>query len=529
MAVTQKSNQNIILTAMILAVSMTTIDQTIVALSADTIQSGLGISHAAMTWSVNAYLLATAAFFMLGGRLADVFGHKRMAIIGIIGFALCSLLCGLTPSGNIADTWLITARAVQGFFTALMFPAALGIVLASFSEQGRGKAMATFFGITGAVTAIGPILGGDLTEWTWRSIFFINLPIALLALVLIARQYVPETRVNAPIDWKGAATVALGMGLAVCGLQQAGTWGWNSALTWAFIVCGLAFLGIFVLLEEKVRYPLLRIGLFKSRAFSLSTIAVIFASMAFIPIFFFMSVYAQISLGLSVNQTGLLLLEFFIGFVIASRYGGQIFDKHGARIPLLAGGALGAAAFAWWATKLGELQDGGAFFSSPQFWPTVLAGAGLGLMFSAAATDIANRGGAQAYGASTGISQTAKNLGGAVGLAIFSALLATQLNANLTQSFTALGASATDASAVAQNINSGQQSSQSSGDFDKLPPPVQKEFKDAVRTSYANANKPVFYGMSATMAIVFVMGLLYPHTTAQEKAARKVGGVSLAT
>lgn len=504
---------------MILAVSMTTIDQTIVALSADTIQSGLGISHAAITWSVNAYLLATAAFFMLGGRLADVFGHKRMVIIGIVGFALCSLLCGLTPYGNFADTWLISARAVQGFFTALMFPAALGIVLASFDDKNRGKATATFFGITGAVTAIGPILGGDLTEWTWRAIFFINLPIAILALALIAKQKVPETRVKAPIDWLGAATVAAGMALAVCGLQQASSWGWDNVLTWSFIATGLILIGVFVFIEKKVRFPLLQIDLFKSRAFSLSSLAVLFSSMAFIPIFFFISVYAQISLGLSVNTTGILLLEFFIGFVIASRYGGQLFDKHGARKPLLLGGAIGTVAFAWWASKLNELQDGGAFFNSPQFWPTVLAGVGLGLMFSAAATDIANRGGAKAYGASTGISQTAKNLGGALGLAIFATVLATHLNTNITQSFTALGATPAQAQAVAQDINSGSQSHKSDSDFSKLPPAEQEAFTNAVQESYANANKPVFYGMSAAMAIVFFIGVLYPTTASRNNKA----------
>lgn len=152
------------LTGLIIAVSMTTIDQTIVALSAPTIESDLGLSHAAMQWAVNGYLIATAAAFLLGGRLADVFGHKRMVQLGIVGFGLTSLLCGLAPAGTYAGAWLSTARALQGVACAIMFPAAIGIVVQSLPREGRAKAMAAFFAITGAMTAVGPIAGGFLTQ-----------------------------------------------------------------------------------------------------------------------------------------------------------------------------------------------------------------------------------------------------------------------------------------------------------------------------------------------------------------------------
>lgn len=130
------------LAGLIVAVSMTTIDQTIVALSGPTIESDLGLTHDAMQWAVNIYLIATAAFFLLGGRLADVFGHKRMALIGIAGFGLTSLLCSLAPTGDLAGAWLIGARALQGIAGAIMFPAAIGLVVQGFSREGRAKAMA---------------------------------------------------------------------------------------------------------------------------------------------------------------------------------------------------------------------------------------------------------------------------------------------------------------------------------------------------------------------------------------------------
>ncbi|MEO5950346.1 MAG: MFS transporter [Candidatus Saccharimonadales bacterium] len=506
-----KNNQKIVLWSMILAVSMTTIDQTIVALSADTIQTGLGVSHSVIVWSINAYILATAAFFLLGGKLADVFGHKRMVVIGIALFALFSLLCGLTPSGDIAGPWLITARALQGVSTALMFPAALGIVRAGFPLESRGKASATFFSITGAMTAIGPIVGGYLTDWTWRSIFWINVPIAIVALALIAKRKIEDKSERHPIDWQGGALIAASMGLSIAGLQQAGTWGWDSVLTWLFIAAGLAFLVAFIQFERKAQYPLVKLHAFKNRGFSLSVLATFFSSMAFIPIFFFISVYAQISLGLDVSTSGLLLLEFFIGFTVASIYGGKIFDKKGARIPLIMGGLLGGIGFAWWASKLSILTDGGSFLSSPQFFPTVLAGAGIGFMFSAASTDIANRSSEKAFGESTAISQTAKNFGGALGLALLATLLATQLNTNLVNSFTALGASASDAQSVAKDINSqAQGDKQNSSSESSLPKDVQDKFNNAVRDGYAESTKTVFYSMSGAMFIILILGLMYP-------------------
>lgn len=506
-----KQNQNIILVAMIFAVSMTTIDQTIVSLSADTIQKDLGISHTAITWSINAYILATAAFFLLGGKIADVYGHKRIVIVGIIGFALFSLLNSLTPSGNIAAPWLITSRTLQGASTALMFPAALGIVLSQFSKSSRGKAVATFFAITGAMTALGPILGGYLTDWTWRAIFWINIPIAIAALVLIARQHFTETKTSEPVDWKGGILIATSMAFAITGLQQAGTWGWDSHATWVFIALGIIIFAAFVQYQMSgLRYPLLRITAFKERAFSLSTLAVLFSSMAFVPLFFFLSVYSQISLGLDVTNSALPLFEFFIGFLIASRIGGGIFDKRGAKIPFIIGGAVSTAGFIWWASKLTDLNDGGAFLSSPQFWPTVIAGAGIGFMFSAAATDIANRSPSQSYGEATAISQTAKNFGGALGLAVLATVLTTHLTTNLSTAFESFGASSAEAKTVANDISSGSQSSTESKQLAELPEKTQLELKEAVQESYAEATQPVFYGMSAAMAVVFLVGLAYP-------------------
>ena len=176
------TNKNLVLAAMVFAVAMTFIDQTIVAIAIPNIQKELSLSATGAQWVINGYLLALSALFAFGGKLGDVLGRRRMVVIGVIGFAVASAACGFTPTGSIAQAWIIFFRVVQGATAALMFPAAVGIVVASFPLRERGKAMAIFFGISGGLTAIGPIAGGFLTQWTWRAIFWINIPVAIIAL-----------------------------------------------------------------------------------------------------------------------------------------------------------------------------------------------------------------------------------------------------------------------------------------------------------------------------------------------------------
>src|SRR5271156_3680129 len=195
-------SRSLVLTAMIFAVSMTFIDQTIVSIAAPTIQHNLGLSSSGMQWAINAYLLALAAFFAFGGRLADTVGHRKMVVLGVIIFAGSSALCGLTPTGGLAEAWLVAFRAVQGLGGAIMFPAAIAIVVGTFDLHSRGRALALFFGVAGGLTAIGPIAGGYLIQWTWRAIFWINIPVALIALILIALSIPPRSTTAA---WRSSS------------------------------------------------------------------------------------------------------------------------------------------------------------------------------------------------------------------------------------------------------------------------------------------------------------------------------------
>lgn len=507
------------LIACILAVAMTMIDQTIVAICGPEIQDKLGISHDALQWTINGYILATAATFALGGKLADHYGHKRLGMIGIAAFGITSALCSAAPSGNahLAEVWLIVARVLQGISGGLMFPAALGIVVSSFDRARRGSAMATFFAITGACTAVGPIAGGYLSQITWRSIFWINIPIAVVALLILATVPVPETARAGRVDWRGAGVIAVGMTLVILGLQQSSTW--PLAVAIALAVVGVAVLVLAWRMSRSTDEPIVDFRRFASRGFTASSAAVTLTSFAFVPMLFFMSVYGQLSQGLKPEDSGIAMFTFFIGFIVASRVGAGIFDRRGAKLPIVVGGAMGAAGFFWWATKLTDLSiDGGAFVND-QLWPTLLAGAGVGFLLTPASTDGVNRGEESSYGEITGIFQTVRNFGAALGMAVMSALVTHQLANNIQGSIEKLAGGqhvpAGIGRCVADSIGGASRScagvpSGSSGSSGSIP--------SWLAADYAGAVQYAFYAMGAAMVLTAVIGLLvHPgdHTAAE--------------
>jgi MFS family permease len=306
-------SKSLILTAMIFAVAMTFIDQTIVSIAAPKIQADLGLSSSGTQWAINAYLLALAALFAFGGRLADTAGHRRMVVLGVIIFAGSSAMCGLTPRGSEAEAWLVGFRALQGAGGAIMFPAALAIVVETFDLRSRGRALALFFGIAGGLTAIGPITGGYLLEWTWRAIFWINIPIALIALALIAVSRPANECRPARMDYRGLALIVGGVALSVFGLQQSSIWGWGNPAIEVCIAAGVALLAVFVAVERRTGSPLMNVAIFTNPAFAVENVILFIAMMVFIPVFFFTSIYGQIALGEKPTTASLLILYFFLG------------------------------------------------------------------------------------------------------------------------------------------------------------------------------------------------------------------------
>ncbi len=481
-------SRNLVLAAMIFAVAMTFIDQTIVSIAVPEIQRELSLTSTGVQWVVNAYLLSLAAFFALGGRLSDTLGHRKLVVVGVVVFAAASALCGLTPKGSGAEAWIVTFRAVQGIGGAIMYPAALAIVVNTFELRERGRALAIFFGIAGGLTAIGPLLGGYLTEWTWRAIFWVNIPVAVVALVLIAVARPTTAYRPARVDSRGAALVAAGVALSVLGFQQSNVWGWGNPATGLCIAAGLGLLVVFAVVELRTDQPLIQMRIFRIRAFLVENLVLFVIMVVFIPVFFFGSEYAQLALGKKASTAGIILLYFFIGFVITAQIGGRMLDQAGARRPVVIGCALGAVGFALWGSHATTLSLGS------QEWYIILSGAGMGFVLGQANTDAVNRASRYSYGEATGITQTVRNYAASLGLAVLGTILLSVLRSRLTTSLLSQGLpparAAQQAAAISQQAQGGSGGSNAVSSIPLF-----------VRHDFASATQVVFYVMAGVLAV----------------------------
>jgi len=492
------THKNLVLAAMICAVAMTFIDQTIVSIAIPELQKDLELGESGAQWIVNGYLVALAALFAFGGRIADIQGHKRMVMIGIGVFTFASAMCGATPDGGIAEAWIVFFRVIQGVGAAIMFPAALAIVVDAFPVDERGRALAAFFGIAGGLTAVGPLAGGFLIEISWRTIFWINVPVAIIAILLTLRADPSNDPRPAKLDYRGAALAAIGLGLLVLGLQQASDWGWDSPVTIGSIVAGLAILVLFVRTELRTDPPLIQVRIFKNSAFAADNLVLLLISIAFVPMFLFASMYSQISLGFSASEAGGYLGIFFGGFVIAAQFGGRMLDSLGAKRPVMIGCAVAAVGYYLWARSMPGTDPG----DWSQWWRIVIAGAGSGMVLGPITTDALNRAPQTSYGEVTGITQTARNVGASLGIAILGTILISENRSHIESAFEKLGASKEQADAVAGSITQsggGEASGAIASGGAKA-----EDFLEAVQTSFAQSTEVVFYGM----AVAMILGLL---------------------
>ncbi|MEZ5154601.1 MAG: MFS transporter [Solirubrobacterales bacterium] len=499
---TAGTNKKLALAAMICAVAMTFIDQTIVSIAIPDLQKDLKLGESGAQWIVNGYLVALAALFLFGGRIADIRGHKRMVMVGIAVFTFASAMCGATPTGSISEAWIVFFRVVQGVGAAIMFPAALAIVVDAFPVEERGKAMAAFFGIAGGLTAVGPLAGGFLIEISWRTIFWINVPVAVVAILLTLKANPGNEPRPAKLDYRGAVLAAIGLGLLVLGLQQASDWGWDSPATIGSIIAGIAVIGLFIRTELRTDPPLMQVRIFRNSAFAADNLVLLLISIAFVPMFLFASMYCQISLGFSASEAGGYLGIFFGGFVIAAQWGGRMLDAIGAKRPVMIGCAVAAVGYYLWAKSMVDTDPG----SWNQWWRVVIAGAGSGMVLGPITTDALNRAPQTSYGEVTGITQTARNVGASLGIAILGTILISENRSNIESSFEQLGASKEQADAVAASITQsggGEASSAIASGGEKA-----QEFFAAVQSSFAESTEVVFYGMAVAMLLGLIVTAL---------------------
>jgi EmrB/QacA subfamily drug resistance transporter len=402
------------------AMAMVMIDFTIVSISATTIQQDVHLTETGEQWLVTAYALATAAFVALGGRLGDIFGHRRIVVIGVILFAVSSLMCGLVPDTGIAETWLIVFRAIQGAAGGLLIPSATVLVLDAFPPEERGRGLSVFFIVAGLFTAVGPIAGAYLTQfWTWRAIFWINVPVAILALTEIYFAKLRDVKNPARIDVRGAALIVVGMALAVLGIQQSTVWGWGDARTLGSIIVGVLILVAFVLVERNTEDPLIDIrAMTANRPFAVDNVLTFLIFAPWLAVFFFGSVYFQVAVHQQPTEAGFSILTMFYSFFVAARIGGRWMDKWGVKRPVALGFLAGTIGMILWATELDSLSRSGTLAGM------LVTGAGFGLVFSPLNADALNRLPDSMRGQGSGITQTFRNFGSALGMAVMGTIIA---------------------------------------------------------------------------------------------------------
>lgn len=396
---------------------MVMLDNTVVNVALPTIGRELRTGISGLEWVVNGYTLTFAVLMLSGGKLADMFGRRRFFMIGIVVFCASSLACGLADSAGV----LIGARAVQGMGAALMSPATLSIIVATFPREERGTAIGIWAGVSSIAIAIGPLVGGLITEhidWSW--VFFINLPIGVLAFAA-AWLFIDETKdasLERRLDLPGLATSAAGLFMLTYALIEANSYGWGSPAIVALLVGSAVALAAFVVLEGHRRLPMLDLSLFRVRTFSGANVTVLLLAFAMFGIVFYISLYMQQMLGYSPVRAGATQLPLTLLIVAVAPIAGKLTDLIGPRLPVTIGSALiGVSLYLF--SRLG-LQ---AHFS--QMLPGLIVGGfGLGLAMGPGSTAVLSAVPTDKAGVGSGVLQTFRMTGGVFGVAVLGAILA---------------------------------------------------------------------------------------------------------
>ncbi|MFJ9421129.1 MULTISPECIES: MFS transporter [Streptomyces] len=405
-------------------VMMVALDGTIVAIANPAIKDDLKASFADVQWITNGYFLALAVALITAGKLGDRFGHRQTFLIGVIGFAAASGAIGLSDSIPL----VVTFRVFQGVFGALLMPAALGLLRATFPAERLNTAIGIWGMVIGASTAGGPILGGVLVEHVnWQSVFFINVPVGLLAVLLGLVILVDHRAENAPrsFDLLGIALLSVAMFCLVWALIKAPAWGWGAGGTWAFIAASVLCFALFAFWETKVAEPLIPLGLFRSVPLSAGVVLMVLMAIAFMGGLFFVTFYLQNVHGMSPIDAGLHLLPLTGMMIVGSPLAAFLIGKLGPRVPLA--GGMAATALAMYGMSTLRTDTGSGAMS---LWFALL-GLGLAPVMVGATEVIVGNAPMELSGVAGGLQQAAMQIGGSLGTAVLGAVMVSKVDSDL--------------------------------------------------------------------------------------------------
>ncbi len=404
---------------------MSFIDGTAVNVALPRIQADLNATLIQMQWVVEAYALFLASLLLVGGSLGDRLGRKRIFATGIVVFTVASLWCGLSPN----TTQLIAARAVQGIGGALLVPGSLAIISASFSDEARGKAIGAWSGFTAITAAVGPVLGGFLAETlSWRWIFFINLPLAIVVLAIVLSR-VPESRntlAQGRMDWLGASLSVVGLGGLVFGLLESGGRGFGHPAVLAALSTGGLGIVLFLVVQSKVSSPMMPLWIYRSRNFTGATLLTLFLYAGLGGSLFFFSFNLIQVQGYSATAAGAAWLPFIAIIAALSRWAGGLITRCGARLPLAAGPAVAAGGFGLLALP----GIGGSYWTS--YFPALaLLGLGMAITIAPLVAVVMGSVGPGQAGVASGVNNAISRAASLLAIAVLGVVALTVFNASL--------------------------------------------------------------------------------------------------
>ena len=420
--ITEENRKWWTLGAMCLSMFMIMLDSTVVNVALPSIQKDLKTSVDQLEWVVNGYTLSFAALLVTGGRLGDIFGRRLIFMIGVAVFAISSATAGLAQSPDM----LVASRIAEGVGGALMMPATLSIITDAFSVEERGKAIGTWAGISGLALSFGPLAGGFLTEdVSWRAIFYINLPIAVLALLasLFAVRESRDEKAERSVDYLGVILLTVALTAIVLALIEGNDWGWGSARVVGLLAGGVVATGAFLFTESRVKAPIVEFTFFRSRNFIGANTVAMIISFAMMGSFFFLAIYLQDLLGFSPLETGVRFLPTTIVIVIAAPIAGRVADRIGSRWPMVLGLAITSVSLYLFAQMTASTTY------SDLLLAFILLGLGIGMTMSPMSTAAMNAVAVDKAGVASGTLQMFRMMGGTIGVAATGAIFQGKLGA----------------------------------------------------------------------------------------------------
>ncbi|HEY1761912.1 MAG TPA: MFS transporter [Acidimicrobiales bacterium] len=389
---------------------MIVLDATVVNVAIPTIHHALHFSAANLEWLVTAYSLTFGGLLLFGGRTGDLYGKRRMFMLGIAVFAISSLLGGFA----VNDVWLIFTRGLQGIGAAIAAPTALALIATNFPEgRARNRAMGVYAAMSGGGGAVGLLLGGLLTSYvSWRWIFFVNVPIAAVVLFLAPRALSESESSSGHLDVPGAVTATGGMLALVYGLSNASSHSWSSLSTLISLAVAVVLLVTFALIERRSKEPLMPLSIFSNRNRSASFAVMLCIGIALFSLFYFLTLYLQNILGWSAIRTGVGFLPMTIGIIIAAGLTSQLVSKIGVRVPLVVGSAAAVVGMLW----ITRITVTSSYLDI--LGPLILIALGLGFVFVPLTLTAVSGVKAEEAGLASALLNTMQQVGGAIGLAV---------------------------------------------------------------------------------------------------------------